>query len=189
MEMDTKKIAATFAILMLALGIAGYAYAHWSEFVYIKGEVTTGHLDLKWSFDYSLLQEKPVAWLQHEFDDNTLWVGLYNVYPCLRVELWVDVQNTGTIPVKLLLPYDCGTSGDNLTPWIEVISEEFYGKDGNGDGVLGSIEQLDPSDTVVYHVVLHFMQTNAAGALLPENAHMGFWYNFEWVNWNAVIPA
>ena len=185
--MDTKKIAAMFAVLMLALGVAGFAYAHWSEFVYIEGEVTTGCLDLEWSFDYNLTQNKPVAYIEYDIDDGDLWVGLYNAYPCLYVELWVDVHNTGTIPVKLL-SYDCGTGGTDLTPWIEVTFEEFYGIDGNKDGIEGSLEQLDPCDSVYYHVILHFMQENAAEELLPEDAYMDFWYTFEWVNWNAVIP-
>lgn len=186
-KMDTKKIAATFAILMLTLGVAGFAYAHWSEFVYIEGEVTTGCLDLEWSFDYDLIQDKPVAYIEYLIEEPYLYVGLYNAYPCLTVELWIDVNNTGSIPVKLL-SYDCGTSGDDLTPWIEIIDEDFYGTDGNGDGIYGSLEQLDPCDTVVYYVKLHFMQENAAGELLPEDAYMDFWYNFEWVNWNYVIP-
>jgi len=44
--METKKLMATFAILMIALGIAGFAYAHWSEKVYIEGEVYYWRIEL-----------------------------------------------------------------------------------------------------------------------------------------------
>jgi len=39
MRMETKKLMATFAILIIALGIAGFAYAHWEKTVTIDGEV------------------------------------------------------------------------------------------------------------------------------------------------------
>jgi len=188
--MNTKKLAATFAILMMALGIAGFAYAHWSETVYIQGEVTTGYVDLEWSFDYILRQDKDVAYLEYYIEDGYLEVGLYNVYPCLTVELWIDIHNTGTIPVKLY-DYDCGITENStdLTPWIEIVCEEFYGVDGNGDNIVGSCEQLDPCDSVYYHVIIHFMQDDGQGNVMPEGASMGFCAWFEWVNWNAEIPA
>jgi hypothetical protein len=181
--MDTKKIAATFALLVIALGIAGFAYAHWTDTVYIEGTVTTGCVGLEWSFDYELYQNKPVATLLYEIDGNNLYITLDNVYPCLQVEMWIDVHNTGDIPMKLH-GMASGTGGDDITSWIEVLKEEFYGIDGNGDGVLGSLEQLDSGDYVVYHVLIHFMQNNAAGELMPQDAHMTFWYTFEWWNWN-----
>ncbi|MEM4701605.1 MAG: hypothetical protein QXZ51_05635, partial [Candidatus Bathyarchaeia archaeon] len=44
--MDTKKLFATFAILMLALGVAGFAYAHWEKIVTVDGEIKSGKLNL-----------------------------------------------------------------------------------------------------------------------------------------------
>ncbi|MEM0006664.1 MAG: hypothetical protein QXR89_00130 [Candidatus Bathyarchaeia archaeon] len=40
--MDTKKLAATFAILMIALSVAGFVYAAWRDYVYIEGTVHMG---------------------------------------------------------------------------------------------------------------------------------------------------
>ncbi|MEM0358125.1 MAG: hypothetical protein QXL77_07140 [Candidatus Bathyarchaeia archaeon] len=184
--MDTKKLMATFAILIIALGIAGFAYAHWTATVYIEGEITTGYLDLEWSFEGELIQTKPVAELDYEIEDGCLWVNLTNVYPCLTVNMTIDVTNTGTIPVKLY-DWDWGLEegSDNLLPWIKVLKCEFIGVDGNGDGVPGSIEQLDPGDSVVLWLTIHFEQEDAQGNVMPQNAWMGFWAWFEWVNWNA----
>lgn len=42
--MDTTKIMATFAILMVGLSIAGFAYAHWTSIVKIEGTVHMGEL-------------------------------------------------------------------------------------------------------------------------------------------------
>lgn len=184
--MDTKKIAATFAILMIALGTAGLAYAHWSEFVWVYGTIETGCTGLEWSFDYDLIQDKDVAYVDYYFylDGGYLWFGIYNAYPCLEVWLYIDVHNTGDVPMRLE-DYTCDWEGTDLTPWIEVLDEYWYGDDGNGDGIYGSLEQLDPCDRVWYVIGIHFMQENAAGELLPEDAWMSFWYEFEWVNWNA----
>lgn len=47
--METKKIMATFAILMMALGVAGFAYADWSRTLYITGIVSTGEFIVMFS--------------------------------------------------------------------------------------------------------------------------------------------
>jgi hypothetical protein len=43
------KMTALFATLMIALMVAGFAYAHWSETLYINGVVKTGKLDVEFS--------------------------------------------------------------------------------------------------------------------------------------------
>jgi len=48
MKMNTKVMAA-FAILMVALSVAGYAYAHWSDLIKINGEVQMGSLTFGFS--------------------------------------------------------------------------------------------------------------------------------------------
>jgi hypothetical protein len=48
-KMETKRIMAIFAILMMALGGAGFAYAHWSKTLYITGVVTTGEIKVMFS--------------------------------------------------------------------------------------------------------------------------------------------
>jgi hypothetical protein len=48
-KMETKKIMATFAILMMALGGAGFAYAQWSQTLYITGIVSTGNICVTFS--------------------------------------------------------------------------------------------------------------------------------------------
>ena len=48
-KMETKRIMATFAILMMTLGGAGLAYAHWRQTLYITGIVTTGEFTVMFS--------------------------------------------------------------------------------------------------------------------------------------------
>jgi len=46
---QTKKIMATFAVLTMALGVAGFAYAHWNRTLHIVGLVTTGEFIVMFS--------------------------------------------------------------------------------------------------------------------------------------------
>ena len=106
--MNTKKIAAIFAILMITLGVAGFAYAHWEKIVYVDGTVTTGTLHVIPSFEvwYEEAEGKEVADIGANVypEDNYIEIWFDNVYPCLLVEGWIDLENTGTIPVHLI---DC----------------------------------------------------------------------------------
>lgn len=52
-KMETKKIMATFAILMMALGGTGFAYAQWRQTLYITGIVTTGEFTVLFSNAYT----------------------------------------------------------------------------------------------------------------------------------------
>lgn len=44
--MKTNKIFAVLALTLIALSAAGYAYAHWSDEVYLEGDVYTGSLEI-----------------------------------------------------------------------------------------------------------------------------------------------
>jgi len=111
MKMDTKKIMATFAILMMALGVAGYAYAHWTKIITINGTITTGTLELEPSFSVvgiagtkGWLPEKEgkhVSYINWTIKDNTLTVSINNTHPCLWVNGTFDLKNTGTVPAGL----------------------------------------------------------------------------------------
>jgi len=46
--MESKKMMGTFAILVIALSVVGFAYAMWSERVYIEGTVTMSELVVGW---------------------------------------------------------------------------------------------------------------------------------------------
>jgi len=58
--MNSKKIMATFAVLMIALSVAGFAYAAWTDMVYIEGTVHMGELIVGW-YDTT---EFPLTWIE-----------------------------------------------------------------------------------------------------------------------------
>lgn len=189
--MDTKKIMATFAILMIALGIAGFAYAHWSEYLWLYGEVTTGELCLEWSLEYEVwpgntkypntTDEFDVADVGHEFVDEDedgcyegLVVWVINAYPSLWIEGVLDVHNCGTIPARL----DASSIFIYGEPegWWETGIECETRFEGN-------TTQIDPCDSLYLYFYIHFTQD------APENAWLELYISLTFVNWNAPIET
>jgi len=195
--MDTKKIAATFAILMIALGVAGFAYAHWCETLTLNGTITTGIVDVEWSWDGELINGVKengyvVATMEGTIEGNTLTVTINNTFPCLRGWFEIDVHNNGTIPVQACCDLSTFTiSGDDLSPWINITDCWIGGE--------GSCEQIDPCQNVTLHVDFHFVQTAlydvpdagivAGQTIMPQNATMYITASLVFCNWNEPCPT
>jgi len=193
-KMNTKKLAATFAILMIALGIAGFAFAHWEKIVYVDGTVTTGTLHVIPSFHvtYQEAEGKEVADIGYEVgpEENYIEIWFDNVYPCLYVSGYIDLENTGTIPVHLI---DCeitATEGvyavwnDNMEYWEIYQTAEpapLLIATGNywfdfPDGTETDPYQIDPGSTAYINFWIHFEEG------LPQGA--SYWFHIEFLFWN-----
>jgi hypothetical protein len=73
--MDAKKLAATFAILMIALSVAGFVYAAWYDYVKIEGTVKMGELIVGILSD----PKEPLAYI--EVSETTNGVPEEQFYP------------------------------------------------------------------------------------------------------------
>jgi len=195
--MDTKKIMATFAILMIALGIAGFAYAHWEKIVTVDGTVTTGTLHVVPSFhvEYTEVEDKKVADIGYEVHAaaNDIDVWFKNVYPCLRVNGYIDLENTGTIPVNLIDIDITGTEGVYAV-WNEKGYYEIYQTVPDGAAPLliatgnyayrfpDVFPQIDPGHTAYIDFWIHFEEG------LPQDASYWFHIDLTFWNWNEPLP-
>jgi len=189
------KMTAIFAILMIALMVAGFAYAHWEKIVTIDGTVTTGTLHVTPSFHvtYTEAEGKKVADIGYEVhaaaNDIDIWFN--NVYPCLRVDGYIDLNNTGTIPVNLVDVDITGTAGVYAV-WNETMKYwEIYQTVPTKEPLLIATgnyafrfpdvyPQIDPGHTAYIDFWIHFEEG------LPQNA--GYWFHIDltfW-NWNEV---
>ena len=191
--METKKIMAIFAILMIALGIAGFAYAHWEKIVTVDGTVTTGTLHVVPSFhvEYTEVEDKKVADIGCEVHAaaNDIDVWFKNVYPCLRVNGYIDLENTGTIPVNLIDIDITGTNGVYAV-WNETEEYwEIYQTVPNGEPLLiatgnywfnfpDRYPQIDPGHTAYINFWIHFEEG------LPQDASYWFHIDLTFWNWN-----
>jgi len=122
-----KKAIGMFAALILALGMSGLAYAHWSETLTISGTVNTGNVDVAWSECYSgdnEIEGKDVSSIKCEIDPadpNTLIVTVTNAYPCIGYWNVVDIHCEGSIPVHI---YDVVVSNPN--PDVVEVDISYY---------------------------------------------------------------
>ena len=171
--MDTKKIAATFAILVIALGIAGYAYASWSSYLYIDGTVNTGYIGAIWTVGTGYDSEiagKDYSSISGYISGDTLYVTVTNGYPCIDYWLPVDILNTGSIPIHIW-NIEPDFSGLPVGTVIELIADPAHAADPvlavgvqihPGFEAYGLIHIHLPQETV-QHSTYHFSVTVTYG--------------------------
>ncbi|MGB9778607.1 MAG: hypothetical protein ACPLW8_04300 [Candidatus Bathyarchaeales archaeon] len=177
--MDTKKLFATFAILIIALGIVGFTYAHWSKIVTVDGTVNTGKLNLiivsaadddnGIDPDYDKNVADTVI-TRDQNDPQIAHITITNAYPSYHVYWHVTIRNVGTIPAKLyafeIEKPDCLTVqawdglGEQIDPYSWGGTPDKYQKDYSG--------------------YVHVLQCAEQGATYTFTVKFVFW------NWNEV---
>jgi hypothetical protein len=165
-----KLMLALPVIVILAVSLAGFAYAHWSDMVYIEGKAEMGSLTLAFDpdeilscVDNELLLPVPkdVGWCEiyydpdsyvqdpHTFKDGykTLVFVIHNAYPQYEVHFTtVVLHNIGTIPIHIIGMKIWDPMGVLNFEWVipppTSPSEGFFWKDFNGNGVYDSGEEI-----------------------------------------------
>jgi hypothetical protein len=167
-------MTAIFAILMIALMIAGISYAMWDKTIYLYGTVETGEVNAEFSdiycndFGIDPGYDKDVASCDcyiDEFDYQIAYVYIYNGYPCYSVTVDYEIDNTGTIPVKI---QDIILT--NLNPEVTVTVTGIY---------IG--QQIDGGDSVWGDLEIHVEQSAAelATYYFSLEVYMVQWNEFE----------
>ena len=105
-ESDKKmktKMTAIFAILMIALMVAGISYAMWEKTITITGTVNTGIVDVQFcNVAVSSDEDKAVSsWDAVVTDPEHITVTIDNAYPCIWYTIDADINNVGSIPVRI----------------------------------------------------------------------------------------
>jgi len=144
-EKMNKKIIATFAVLLIALSVAGFAYAHWSDYVQIEGTVHMGELivgisSIDWVEDSDDWDKDPCDIIVDLSDPqtsvhhdppqtvyHTMTVTVDNGYPQYWAYVDFYLKNAGTIPAHVIR-VDM-TPGSGL-----VVSDTFLDINGNPYG-------------------------------------------------------
>jgi len=117
------KVLSMFLVTLMAASIAGVAFAHWSDVVYIDGTVEMGELIVGWldikmcgdnedTFDPVKEVAEPECWLDVEETSvhhdppqtvyKVLYIVVHNAYPQYRAYCKVDLKNAGTIPAHIV---------------------------------------------------------------------------------------
>ena len=113
-------------ILLLALAATGIAYGYWTDQVKINGAVQTGELDVEWAY-YANSDTNCTYSMDPTY--HTFTITGANAAPSdvldyaastFWCEVFLQVKNTGTIPVKLQAPIITKTGPDYWTIWPPV---------------------------------------------------------------------
>ena len=100
-----KKIGLLALAIVLALGTMGIGYALWFDDLTIDGSVETGTFDVDWSTEgepwdteEEYGDEKDVSHGDFSIDGNTLYIHIYNAYPCITYSFPIDIHCVGSVP-------------------------------------------------------------------------------------------
>ncbi|MEM2588088.1 MAG: hypothetical protein QXV23_07310 [Candidatus Bathyarchaeia archaeon] len=191
------KMVGLFAAVLIAIMVAGLAYAHWSETLVISGTVNTGKLDLELSCTCSDNDDtsKDVAdvtcVVQNETEPNSITISVTNAYPCYEVSGTIDIKNVGTVPA-VLIDYDIDLPEDVILVDLGGYRYKlYYDADGDREAdpeelmatagltIEGDIGQIDAGETVPIDFYVHF--TNPG---LPEDWSGTFTITLYFENWS-----
>ena len=176
-KIGVKKIALISLVLVLALGALGVGYAHWSDQLYINGDISAGSVTLAWTDEDVWADNedvKDVGSAEIAFEDyvqdpcsgkdgwETMVLTVHNAYPQYEVYFTtLVVHNIGTIPVHITGFNIWDETGELNFEWIQPPGAPgittylgFFWKDFDGDGVFD-----DPDEEIINVKVVNFVCT------------------------------
>ena len=118
-----KKVKLGIILLVSVIALAGVTagYALWSETLYIDTWIETGDFDIDMSYEGKYIdQEKDIAYVDVYFSDDgqTMFIDIYEAYPCITFYIYFDVTCVGSIPAHFY-PFDIDY--ENCKPsWIDI---------------------------------------------------------------------
>ena len=170
-----KKIALISLALVLALGTLGVAGAMWWDDLFIDGYVETGNIGVEWSLDYWYADEwKDVSEMFVGIDGDTLYVDIYNAYPCVNYVVGWDLHGVGSVPVHFVEPIITTDLPAGAT-FIFVVY------DATGLRIPWSDIQLHFCDYVYGELIIHLDNT------VPQNAQYSFMIELIYHQYNEMF--
>ena len=166
-----RKIAFIGMALVLALGVMGAGFALWSDSLYIDGTINTGDIGLTWSqgdpYDTEYpVPEKDVSHGECYIDGNTLYITVFNAYPCIEYHFPIDLHGVGSVPVHTAMTLISGPC-----PWVQI--PQMSGL------------QIHEGDLWEGEIVIHLDNTADENAVYTFEVQLDYWqYNED----NVAIP-
>lgn len=146
-----KKIMATFGVLIIALSVAGFAYAHWTDMVTIEGTVHMGELIVGWYntspylltwtetingvpeedfvpskdvCDATIVLSDPETSVHHEPIETvykTMTITVDNAFPQWDLHIEAWIKNAGTIPAYIHPDFKIDMYDETDDEWLEFV--------------------------------------------------------------------
>ena len=124
----SRRFMAPLSLILIIMAASGFAYAHWSETLYISGTVTTG----TWGESTVIGSYKVLSPYDDELirdqlspDNRTLQISVDNVFSSWFAWVGLKIHNEGSEPVNVMAPtyeFEPDSVQDNFE-----IEEYFYG--------------------------------------------------------------
>ncbi len=179
------KAIGILALLALTASI-GVAMAMWTETLKVNVSINTGEVNLDfdaWCVEHPEVEGKDVgscdAYItEDKYGTPVLMINVSNAYPWYGFTVYLRINNTGTIPVKIY-NYTYSIYGDDLTPWLSCTD--------NITQVQIDPYDVNPDEQVkTFYMNCTFIQDSEDGEVLPENAHMTIMGQVVFAQWNEV---
>lgn len=129
-RMTANRVTGLFMVFMIAISLAGVAYAHWGDTVKIEGTVKMAHIKLtltSWKVlttkdveKYSTISEGEIS-----DDQHTLTITADNLKPCWLVWVGIVAQNQGSLPAEVKPPEITCDDPDALNDYFEYITYTY----------------------------------------------------------------
>jgi len=183
-------IPAIAVIVLFALTIAGYSYAHWSAYLDVEGEVETGELGaaiVTWFSNdpgktidpgYTKHVATTTCWIDED-DPHYAYVLIENAYPSYEVRFTCDIENTGTIPWHMMTPKVNGVTLVD-SEWVDIDLDGDGDPDANFMYIDGETKQVHPDQFIEWSLRIHIKQT------AHENWTYYFTIEVEVIQWNMA---
>jgi len=171
---------------MLTLSLAGLAYAHWVDTLFINGTINTGSINVKYTYvacsdtgiDPGYNKDIANCTTTISADGKTFLFTINNAYPSYHFWLTVNVTNLGTVPVYSaptgFFAYSVSGNPPGAAPledWLTVNNTSGW-----------PLGQIDGGQTVQVRAFVHFEETT------PQSAHVTITGNMTFWNWNEAEP-
>jgi len=166
-----KKIAIICTALLVAVCVVGIGYALWSDSLYLQGTVNTGDIGLEWSQGTPWDTEpdlKDVSFGECVIDGDTLYITVYNAYPCIEYHFPIDLHGVGSVPVHTAMTL-LGTNG--MDYWLQIPDmsglQIHQGDRWDGEIVIHLDNEAEENTVYTFAVQLDYWQYNEDNVALP----------------------
>jgi len=164
-----KKITLISLVLVAALGLMGVGFALWSDSLFISGTVNTGDIGLMWSQGTPYDTEDPLKDVSRgecEIIGDTLYITVYDAYPCIEYHFPIDLHGMGSVPVHTAMTVVSGNETWVTLPELSGMQIHFD-QVWNGEIVIHLDNTADQKSVYTFAVQLDYWQYNEAPGTLP----------------------
>jgi len=203
------RMVGLFAVALIALMVAGLAYAYWTDLLTIEGTVTTGTFGWEWSVgeygtsgDTKELIEFTITLSE---DKKTMTISAGDVYPCTKLWAYLDLEFVGSVPGIITdISVEGTLDGEELTEvpdWIEIYCEvtdvsenlKYQGITVGewdicelGEALIGT--QWHEDDYIEVYIEVHFFECEELEVEVPQDATLEFTVEVSGIQYNAALP-